>query len=123
MADLGLLGVDLGEELKVDGVGDLFGCGGALEAERLVLEVELQLRLGHVGGDDGEVNIVLLGLAAGRALGPGHWFRVSNPSQAALGRGCGLPSGTTVDILARLTLGMCAVGGCAVEEMKGRMTG
>lgn len=41
--DLGLLGVDLGEELKVDGVGDLFRCRGTLEAELCGLQVELQI--------------------------------------------------------------------------------
>jgi hypothetical protein len=43
VADLGLLGVDLGVEVDVDGICNLLGCGGALEAERAFLEVELQV--------------------------------------------------------------------------------
>jgi hypothetical protein len=43
VADLGLIGVDLGVEVDVDGICNLLGCGGALEAERAFLEVELQV--------------------------------------------------------------------------------
>jgi hypothetical protein len=72
VADLGLLGVDLGVKVDVDGICDLLRCGGALEAERALLEVELQVCFGNVGCDDGEVDVVLLGVAAGRALRPGN---------------------------------------------------
>jgi hypothetical protein len=41
--DLGLLGVDLGEELKVDSVGNLFRCRGTLEAKLCGLQIELQV--------------------------------------------------------------------------------
>lgn len=41
--DLGLLGVDLGEELKVDGVSDLFRGRCTLETELCGLQVELQV--------------------------------------------------------------------------------
>jgi hypothetical protein len=71
VADLGLLGVDLGVEVDVDGVCDLLRCGGALEAERSLLEIELQVGFGDIGGDNGEVDVVLLGVAAGRELRPG----------------------------------------------------
>jgi hypothetical protein len=70
--DLGLLGVDLGEELKVDSVGDLFWCRGALEAELCGLQVELEVWLGNVGGDNGEEDVVLLSVDVGWALGPGN---------------------------------------------------
>jgi hypothetical protein len=72
VADLGLLGVDLGVEVDVDGVCDLLRGGGAFEAKRSLLEIELQVGFGDVGGDNGEVNVVLLGVAAGRALRPGN---------------------------------------------------
>lgn len=58
--DLGLLGVDLGEELKVYSVGDLFRARCTLEAELCGLQVELQIRLGNIGGNDGKKDVVLL---------------------------------------------------------------
>ena len=70
--ELGLLRVDLGEEVEVDGVGDLFRCAGTLEAELGGLQVELQIRLGNIGRDDGEEDVVLLRLGGGRALRPGN---------------------------------------------------
>ena len=68
--DLRLLRVDLGEELEVDSVGDLFRCRSSLEAKLCGLQVELQVGLGDIGGNDGEEDVVPLGVAVGRALRP-----------------------------------------------------
>jgi hypothetical protein len=69
--DLGLLGVDLGEELEVNSVGDLFRCRGTLKAELCRLQIELQVGLWDIGGDNGEEDVVLLGVISRRALRPG----------------------------------------------------
>lgn len=62
VVDLGLLGVDLGVELKLKCVRDLFRCGGALESELGGLQVELLVRLRYVGRNDGEEDVVLFWL-------------------------------------------------------------
>jgi hypothetical protein len=74
--DLGLLGVDLGEELEVNSIGDLFRCRGTLEAELCGLQVELQVGLWDVGGDNGEEDVVPLGVVSRRALRPGDCARL-----------------------------------------------
>ena len=70
--DLGLLGVDLGEELKVDSIGDLFRCRGTLEAKLCGLQIELQVGLGDIGSNDSEEDVVPLGVAVRGALRPSN---------------------------------------------------
>ena len=69
--DLGLVGVDNAIELELDMVRPLEGVGVTGEGDALVLDVQLELILGDVGNDNGDVDEVLLGVGGGRALGPG----------------------------------------------------
>lgn len=70
VVDLGGLLVDLGVKLELQVVGLLEGVGVAGEGQTRGLEVELEALLGHVGDGDGQVDEVLLGIGAGRALCP-----------------------------------------------------
>ena len=70
MVDLAVLGVDLGVELKLDMIVALQGVRVAVEGQGSGLQVELEALLGYIGDGDSEVDEVLLGIRAGRALGP-----------------------------------------------------
>lgn len=67
---LAVLGVDLAEEGEVEVICALQGFRVALESQGGGLEIELQVLFGYIGNGDGEVDEVLLGVGAGRALGP-----------------------------------------------------
>lgn len=70
VAGLGGLLVDLGVELELHVVVPLQAVGVAGEGQAGGLDVKLQAGGGHVGDGDGQVDEVLLGVRAGRALRP-----------------------------------------------------
>ncbi len=61
--DLGFGGLDLGVELQLHRVRRLLGLREALEAEAAGLDVELDLLLVDIWDGDGEVHMVLFGVA------------------------------------------------------------
>jgi hypothetical protein len=73
VVDLALGRVDLGVELQLDVVGFLFRLRVARECEFVGLEIELQVFGVHVCGRDGEEDVVLGRVCAGRALCPENW--------------------------------------------------
>lgn len=70
VVNLGGLVVDLSVQLEVEVVSLLEGIGVAGEGQAGGLQLELQVCGGDVGNGDGHVDVVLVGLDAGRALGP-----------------------------------------------------
>lgn len=73
MVDFGGAGVDVGVEVESDGVVGFLALGVAAEGEGGGLEVELDFGGGHVGGGNGEEDVVFGGFAGGGALCPGYY--------------------------------------------------
>lgn len=73
VVDLAGGGVNLGKELEVDMVLALESARGTGEGESRGLDVQLDVVLGDIGDGDGEVDKVLVGVGAGRALGPENY--------------------------------------------------
>lgn len=70
VVDFGSLVVDLGVKLQLEVVGLLERIRVAGEGQTGGLEVELQVRGGHIRHCDGQVNEILLGVGTGGPLGP-----------------------------------------------------
>ena len=71
---LGILHVDLPEEFQFHVVRDFFRVAVAGEGQGRGGEVDFRGLGGHIGGGDGEVDVVAGGVRGGGALGPGHWM-------------------------------------------------
>lgn len=85
VVDLGGLLVNLGVELELQVVSLLEGVGVAGKGQTSGLEVELEALLGHVGDGDGQVDEVLLGIGAGRALRPENYASACQQGKARPG--------------------------------------
>ena len=72
MMRLAVLGVDLGIEFELQVVGCLFGVRVAAEGEGGGFQVDFEGFGGDVGGGDGEVDVISLGVGGRGALGPGY---------------------------------------------------
>jgi hypothetical protein len=70
VVDLALSNIDFGVEGKLDMICSLQSIRVAVERQSSGLEVQLQVLFGYIRDRNGEVNEVLLGVAARRALGP-----------------------------------------------------
>jgi len=117
VVDLALLGINLLEEFELDVVGGLFRVGVSSEVEESGLNVEFDLLGIYVWDGDGEVDMVLLRVAARRSLRPGNLPDINDRSRLhpqALFR---LVLTFRGDLLERLGVGgVCGLlhGGCRV---------
>ena len=70
---LALLDVDFARELELDVVGGLLRVGVAGEGQGGWFQVDFEGFVGHVGGRDGEEDVVALWVRGRGALSPGDW--------------------------------------------------
>ena len=73
VVDLGVLGVDFGEQLERDVVLNAL-LGVSSESDTGGLDVESRIGTGNIGSLDVDVQVVALGIRSRRALGPCDWW-------------------------------------------------
>ena len=70
MVSFAILWVDIGVEFQLDMIRSLLGVGVAGKGERCGLQVDFGGLCRDIWCGDGKEDVVLLGIALGRALGP-----------------------------------------------------